>query len=567
MVYWFDSHPIYYWIIAWISFGLLGCAALLPVAVGLFSEKIEQRMLHFLPRWLFMALAALCLFAFRWPTWYVPKEFNPDESEFLAEALTLQHRPVFWGAVDGESHGPLDVFPLCLLRGVGLKYDFFGERLFGAILMLALIFGCYRALAAYARESVARAAVLPIMCMLVFCSFWDFVSYSSEDVPIASLAIGFWLLVSDLARPLARRRWSARWIAGGLLLGAVPMAKLQGGPASAALLVTCAVCDLCHGGIELRIRVHRTLVLAASSLATTVFIVLLTWAFGALRHAWLSYVIQNLNYTQAANSPLYMIQHFWEFVQQAVELSPYLVGVAIVAALSLMIALMAPASNVRLAVLALVFLAASLGVAIAPGRFYPHYLLFLIAPAGVLAGALWVAGWQSAERAPQAPWVRAALLLLLLGALVCPQIVARATHPHPYLGQLRSIESLANDPVTIEIRRYGHPGESLGMWGWMCRYYAYTGMWQATRKAHTYKQITPSPQIDYYRYRYMQDLQRNRPPVFVDAVGPGNFLYNDRAVAHESFPALRDYIATHYRQMADINGCRIYVRLDRLAQP
>jgi hypothetical protein len=92
-----------------------------------------------------------------------------------------------------------------------------------------------------------------------------------------------------------------------------------------------------------------------------------------------------------------------------------------------------------------------------------------------------------------------------------------------------------------------------------------TGMTQATRDGQTSRQIEPHTRRDYYRARFMQDLQQSKPPVFVDAVGQGNFVYEDRAESgHETFPALRDYIDTNYHLLRELNGTRIYVRNDRL---
>ena len=70
---------------------------------------------------------------------------------------------------------------------------------------------------------------------------------------------------------------------------------------------------------------------------------------------------------------------------------------------------------------------------------------------------------------------------------------------------------------------------------------------------------------DYFRARYLRDLSRTRPPVFVDAVGVGNFVYENRAKsAHETFPELRDYIGDNYHLVQDVEGSRVYVRNDRL---
>jgi hypothetical protein len=67
--------------------------------------------------------------------------------------------------------------------------------------------------------------------------------------------------------------------------------------------------------------------------------------------------------------------------------------------------------------------------------------------------------------------------------------------------------------------------------------------------------------------RYLGDLARWRPVWFVDAVGPGAFIFDDRTRhAHESVPALRQWIADHYDFVAEIAPLRIY-RLKDVERP
>jgi hypothetical protein len=96
-------------------------------------------------------------------------------------------------------------------------------------------------------------------------------------------------------------------------------------------------------------------------------------------------------------------------------------------------------------------------------------------------------------------------------------------------------------------------------------FWAETGLIQATRDGNDARQIEPHAEREYYRARFLRDMVRSRPPVFVDAVGPGNFAYEDRARdGHETFPELRDYLAHDYHFVRDVEGSRVYVRNDRL---
>lgn len=564
MTHWFAVSPTLYWTLAWTSFSVLLVVALAPIAGAIVSPAAEARMLQRFPGWIFALAGVLCFIAFRWPTWFVPEEFNPDESQIIAEAITLSHKPLFWGATDGGSHGPLDVYPLVLLHGLGLKLDYLTARVFGTFLVLVVLGSCYRVFTVFSRESLARAAILPIFCVFGFSSFWDWVHYSSEHVAIALLTLGFWLMASDLGRGHSRRSLSPRWLSAGLALGAVPMAKLQGAPTALLLLATGFLCDLLAGSVPWRARRLRAGTLVIAATAPTLFFAAITWIFGAWGYAWNAYIVDNLHYANGGFPFWQMVSRFWFFMDGCETGTSYTAGILLVAGLLAYAPTIAPRRGLRLVGWAAIFFAGSFHAALAPGRIYNHYLLFFLAPAGILSGAIWITAWHGGELVSPRRRISIILLLLLIGAGIVPQVVDRTGKPHRYLAQLTSHLAPEDNPVAKEILRYAKPGEPLGMWGWMCRYYVYTGMWQATRHGNSYAETLPTPLQNYFRWRYLHDLQRTRPPVFIDAVGPGNFWFTDRRDAHESYPELRDFITKEYRQVADINSCRIYVRLDRL---
>ena len=111
----------------------------------------------------------------------------------------------------------------------------------------------------------------------------------------------------------------------------------------------------------------------------------------------------------------------------------------------------------------------------------------------------------------------------------------------------------------LAIERYAKPGDVISVWGWAPRFYVETQTIMATRDAETSRQIYPNSYRDYFRNRFLRDLETGKPAVFVDAVGPGAFILVDRvSQGHESFPALAAYIQEHYELKEDVAGIRIY---------
>ncbi len=570
MLEWFDSQPTRYWTLAWSCFTLLVVVGIGPVLAGFGGEKFEAATRRFWPRWLFLLVLAATFLAFRWPLFFVGEELNPDESQLIAGGITLQSDPIYWRSVDGSTHGPLDTYPLLAVRLVGLPINYGTARLTGSVLLLAAIALTYLALARYYGEALGRLGCLPAFCFFAFSTFWDFVHYSSEHAPLFLDALGATLLSLALLGALERRASFWCWLGGGLALGAVPLAKLQGAPIAAALLVTASLINLCSTETDLKTRLRRVGVLAAGTAAVPLLFTVVTLIYGQQEHAWRSYIVQNLRYAGDHHyTHAEMLRRFWEFADIGSGFYAFAAGAAAFMAATLMRSFAFPAATLRLLALSGAFLLSSLVAVLTPGRQYTHYLIFLIMPATLFAGCLLAGWWQLAGKTGTASLIqRGVLLLAFTGLMLWPQVESRASHPHPYLGKLTAYATAPAAPVVQEILRYARAGESLGQWGWMCRYYVLTGMRQSNRTAHTAAEIQASAQIDYYRARYMTDLQRNRPPVFIDTVGPGNFTFQDRAaLGHETFPALRDYIDLHYGLVADVDGTRIYVRNDRLGKP
>jgi hypothetical protein len=124
------------------------------------------------------------------------------------------------------------------------------------------------------------------------------------------------------------------------------------------------------------------------------------------------------------------------------------------------------------------------------------------------------------------------------------------------------------DAVGKVLVKYRREGDTLGMWGWYSHAYVQANLPQAQREAQSEHQLRNWPMRDsWFRPQYMNDIRRNRPALFVDAVGPGAFCYTDRAQdAHETFRPLRRYIRENYTLVADEGHARVYVRNDRHAE-
>jgi hypothetical protein len=359
------------------------------------------------------------------------------------------------------------------------------------------------------------------------------------------------------------------------LFGAVPFAKLQAAPIAAGALVAGMWLVFSNDGAG-RWRALRALLGGTATIPLIIFATVLV--FGAWPDFFRSYILDNIRYVSLNSFPPDRSFTWVDAPHMLVELGAniggfnsffwWIVGFGVSGALTLR---WFTRWHRRCAAFAATILLLSIFAAMTPGRPYLHYLQLLIFPAGLFGGVIAGAIVRDVVRADIGPPVvarglRSAVLAAFLICALLPQIWWRAREPQPFLGRFTTTRgAIVQSGVSREILQHARPGESLGVWGWMPVFWAETGLIQATRDGNASRQIEPHLGRDYYRTRFLRDIDRSRPPVFVDAVGPGNFLYEDRAQeAHETFPELRDYIAANYHFVVEVGGSRVYVRNDRL---
>lgn len=506
------------------------------------------------PDWKWWLLTAGVLLCFRWPLFWLPHELYPDESQLIAGAITLRYDPVFWRSVDGGTAGPLDYYPLLPAAFASGTTCYALTRLTAAAMIWGGLIAIGESLASVTSRGVARIAVLPLLAFEAFTTSAEFVHYSTELAPALLLAIAFYALARQAARPSVKNIWLA-----ALLLGAVPFAKLQAGPIAGVLWLLLAGQEISAGR---RSGLGPLFIGAALPLLAAVVLVTVT---GQAENLLIPYLLHNLQYAQEGRESVVVVAlQQWEQAAANGYLALWLAGSVVFLVMALALARNTPKALRRFQLAAALFLAAAIFCVLAPGRPYNHYLNLLMLPLSLVVGSTLASLVQPVSALP------ASRRLLLAGVfLVCcvaPQMALRASNrPDPFEYYNTTDRGPAYRELADTVRALTTPGEALGIWGWRSSLYVETGLRQATRQAHSEAQLLPGPWQNYFLRRYLEDFQSSNPPVFADAVGPGNFRFQNRKWAHEIFPALRAWVQAHYTQVADLDGTRLYVRNDRLA--
>jgi hypothetical protein len=544
---WLDSHPSSYWVVSLAATALL----LGGLLVALWREAGATGGLR-RATWRDGLAVFLFLLAWRWPFLLAANDYNPDESQLIAGAMTLTHDPVFWRSVDGTTSGPLNFYVLLPLHWLGLPLDYFSARLTGLLLIAGALFACLYALAHRFGRAAAWIGILPTAVFFATVTHGDLIHFSSEHTTLLLLAVAAGLLATR--EPADRWRL---WLAL-LCAGAAPWAKMQTVP-PAAVLIGWGAWQVFTSTAAARARVRGLAGAALVALAPTLLVLATTLASGQLEHAWRRYFLHNLLYVQVTD------QTVAEAVERMFGMAlldgrfPLLLGTAAVGLLAAIVYFVG--RRVRPPVLfvigALLCLAAAFAV-IVPRREFLHYLLLLPVPIALLLGGA-VGGWWTQ---PGSAGARRLIACLLLAAGALPPVVTRCRQPLPDIyGNFAYHWAHPRSPVAMVVRALSGGHGPLGVWGWATHLYVEAGLRQATRDPHSVWDIIATPQRDYHRAIYLEDLRRSAPAVFVDAVGPGAFCFEHRSQsAHEIFPELAEYVRDNYLLVRDVGEARIYAR-------
>jgi Flp pilus assembly protein TadD len=572
---WLDDSPWRYWTVCGV-FGLLVAAL---VAAPSVSRLIENRRW----RWLghdaaFFAALAMMLLAFRWPVFLFHRQLNPDESGYISQALTLRHDPVFWRSITSGTSGPINTYPRLLPALLGLPLNFMTSRFMALGLALGFLIVFYFTCHCFASVTFSRLSVLAPATFLALTTNGDFTHHSGEHLPVLLLALAAFvaLRLTDSVRKTSAMAYAAGW-----LLGAVPFAKLQGGVLAMTTAIFCGVYLLLRNE-SLMTRLKRCGFLILGGVTVPALVVAQAWFSGCFEHFRESYIAMNLGYMAGGKSWGEFIAGLPGFRPDMPEFFAYFLGLILAGLLGWTAIFirgrwggMSGASR-RLLMFTSVMLPVSIFTALAPGRPFAHYSLFVVLPAASWAFASFNGAFGDANDQAGSPEMRqlsyAAWCAITVAGQCGDYLLSR--QPLELRGKVATYVNAPLSPVAHAILRHCSPGQPLCVWGWMNEFHVETGTWRATSdllleylwnaepgksSMMGWRDLIP----DYFQNLYVEDLMRSNPPVFVDAVAPSSFIFTDREMfGHETFPKLTDYVAANYELTHEIGGIRIYVRND-----
>ncbi len=586
--------PGRYWPAAWIALAATLAITFVPLIVRRREKRPALAGTILCSPWLYLGMLGLLLFAFRWLALLVPAELGPDEPQVIAQAITIANAGLvesvtFYGEVQSGSTGVLWTYFLLVPHLLGFEINYASARFMGLALLWVSGVALYLAVKKVSGEMPARIATLSAILCFATSHKPDLLHYSSEHPALPLIAFGS-LLVLGL-RDVDGKRPGLRAYLSGLLMGAIPFAKLQ------PTIVGLAVTAMAFGAIATspavarREKTRRAALLTAGGLSVPAILLGLYALRGQFSYFWHVYLVHNYHY-KVLGEPVGKL--FRDYVSES---SPaglnlnqlnYDIFFSATAAFILVCLVVRAVARGRGQLRALwpllfsvVLYAASWWAVIAPGRSFPHYLLLTVFPACLLCGILMAdpkraQGLSATESATPCrshvswgAWIGVACLVLPL-AVFCFRPLFH-TFDDFYFTLDRAVGNIVEGRRSLlpplssrQINRAKKPGDRLTVWGWRADYHVETQLPMGTRSACPENQIRDVPLRDYFRRTALEEFKRTMPAFFVDATGPLSHEFTSRKLhGHHIFPELAAFIRENYTLSRDFTDDRLYIRNDR----
>lgn len=493
----------------------------------------------------------LLLFA-RLPFIFSNIPFNPDESMQLAQAITIKKNPVVFEAWDGNTIGPLCTYLIMIPHALGLPLEFTTLHLMSIIFQFAFVWLLFQSLKlAFGTES-AYWGTLPLIVWFAFTQHYDFVHYTSELPALVMLGVCTYVYFMFLKN----KKLSYWWLfLQGFLSALIPFGKLQAVPLVFVVLLFTAIQLFSRNKNHFNIFLKSIGYLVIGGISALLIITSITLYWEVFDEMILFYFKGNL-FHEAGGAKVSIwrriINHF-ETTSDLFEFKAfiiYVIGLLVVFVLKTFNKTNSFAS-IYLYFAITLFIFGIYAVSKSGFRLY-HYYHFLLLPLTIFAGFF----SQKLETKTFVRIIVTVCTILLFLLPILPSI-AKGEEFFRYHHPQRKME-LSN--VSKAILKYDKSGEYLAVWGWMQHYFVETQMPQATNDNHTIRCFTYSL-INEHRKRFLNDLERTKPKVFVDAVAPSSFLMNNKEeFGIQNFPALKKYLDEKYTIVETVDGNDIYLR-------
>jgi hypothetical protein len=479
-------------------------------------------------------------------------EYDIDTSTWLSAVIAVDRYPdKLWTLLNYTDARPLTVFPLVAGSWLGMPASYAGAEIIGLLLWLATVVLLYQLCRLFAGSAISLIIVWGL-CIFLGTISPIFAAYNSEHVSIFMITAaisGLFLYVY--------RRWNSGLIASalGILLGSLVYAKFQNAPMG--LLIGFFLLWAMAGRKDWK----NIAFLIAGSLLPTALLNVYYGSMGKLEVFWNNYFWNYFYYsftTQFSPMPIaerFSIGRILRFLFYATSSGVYLLTLCSLAAALALANIrqwkrISPEKPPILFVFTFLLLILSVYAVLQAGNDFEHYKLFLFIPLLLFMGL---------TLSVSTPFVRKyAVAFLMTGCVLQTGINLkylskdlpydkRTTLDHKIVNHIVQ-NTGTNDPVVV--------------WGWRDGLLVNAGRAMGYRDVHAFHFSLKSPLVPFWTKDFLDDMEQNKPKLFIEAMIRD---YSERGhlfLPHDQVPVIREYVRQHYRLVDQMDGVRIFRRIE-----
>lgn len=473
---------------------------------------------------------------------------NPDESEWIASCNTLYLDPSFWWSANWSTTRPFTVFLLMPFKILGLVLNHSIAQFAVLIYSFITIIIFYKILRTFFDQKYAQFLILPIWSSVCLFSLWDYIAFNSEYACLFYISIILLIALHLSKTEESKQKVNGLWLfIVGILIGILPHTKDQSLPIAILLSLW----------FIFFFRKNKVWIyLFGGWLTLNAIIVSHLLIVGDLD----AFVLSITNRFQHAEEGLTIadqVYPYGKFVESfnrifsVLDSRPYL----FISTIPFLLLLPRVIKKIRkqitvevqIYLLILLLLAGSWATVYVPDGFFPHYNIFVVFPA-LLIASFSIGIFLKTNKQPGFVIISICFLLILLPSAYSVKNGNLAFH------NVEARLSYANNlhPISKAILQYAKKGETMAVWGWNNYLFVETGLAYGTRIPFPIyiKENYPSKEYDLQSYRH--DLVSRKPRFFVD-------IYNDFSKEQSEYTEIQKVIRESYTKMTNIKDYSVYI--------
>lgn len=541
----FDSSPVSYW--AGGIFLLLSTA--LITATSVFENQ------YFNKNWLVRAaifLQLLLLVYFRLPAIFFNEALNPDENLFIVGAMTLAESPLYWESVDGCTSGPFNFYIItAFCETFEQPYDYISARIVGILLMVGSFLCSFLTIRRLFSASVALMSVFPAITFMGLTTHWDFVNFSSEQLPIFLISLMLYFFTKIYLSKASIYTWDTFIL--GLISGSVIFTKLQAIPIAFGLTIFTYWLIFQKSKDSF---LKNAFYLTIGGCTTLIVLVFIGYNYNFLDKIWVFYIKNNLAYGKTSSS---LISHVVQSLNDPINIFIKILIVLSTVAVGYFVGYKRQLKVSILGGLMAIFILCTIFSIYKTGFMFHHYLLFMITPSVFLFAFLLNEIEKSRKR------------IISIGVTLLATLwLATKTSATPFTNYFISSDK-PQRPLSIsktghQILKYTHPDESLVVWGDAGRLYLETKRTQGVRWSNSHWGMYSDSLQKTFQKEFIMELKEKPFPVFVDAHPTQNTFMTRDKIGYETNRELKEHIDSNYQFIGEFDEQRVFVHKQRLEE-